>query len=100
MSTEASQKLVADLKLLATDTQELIRATAEQSGDKVAAARDRARLALAQAQARVAASEAQLAARAREVAQNTDRYVSSHPWATAGVVGLSALAIGILIGRR
>jgi ElaB/YqjD/DUF883 family membrane-anchored ribosome-binding protein len=100
MSTEASQKLVSDLKTLATDTQELIRATAEQSGDKVTAARDKARVALAQAQARVAATEAAFAARARDVARNTDQYVSSHPWATAGVVGLCALAIGILIGRR
>ena len=100
MTNEASQKLVSDLKLLAADTQDLIRATAEQSGEKVNAARDKARVALAQAQARVASAEAALATRAREVARNTDQYVSSHPWATAGVVGLCALAIGILIGRR
>lgn len=100
MTTEASQKLVSDLKVLAADTQELIRATAEQSGDKVSAARDKARIALAQAQARVAATEAAFATRASAAARNADQYVSSHPWATAGVVGICALALGILIARR
>lgn len=100
MSTEASQKLVSDLKMLAADTHELIRATAEQSGEKVNAARDKARGALAQAQARVAAAETALATRARSTARDADAYVSNHPWAAIGVVGLCALAIGILIGRR
>lgn len=100
MPTEASQKLVSDLKVLASDTQDLIRATAEQSGEKVNAARDKARVALAQAQARVAATEAALATRARAAARNADEYVTSHPWATIGVVGICALAIGIMIGRR
>lgn len=100
MTSEASQKLVADLKTLATDTQDLIRATAEQTGDKVEAARDRARTALAQAQARVATAEAALSARARLAARNADAYVHGHPWTTVGVVGLCALAIGIVIGRR
>jgi ElaB/YqjD/DUF883 family membrane-anchored ribosome-binding protein len=100
MTTEASQKLISDLKMLATDTQELIRATAEHSGEKVSAARDKARVALAQAQARVAATEAALATRANVAARNADRYVTAHPWATAGVVGLCALALGMLIARR
>ncbi len=100
MTTDASQKLVSDLKTLATDTQDLIKATADQSGEKVIAAREKARVALSQVQARVAASEAAIAARARAAARNTDHYVRGHPWATAGVVGLCALAIGILIGRR
>jgi ElaB/YqjD/DUF883 family membrane-anchored ribosome-binding protein len=100
MTTEASHKLVSDLKTLAADTQELLRATAEQGGEKVNAARDKTRLALAQAQARVAATEAALATRARDAARNADQYVTAHPWATAGVVGLCALALGILIARR
>lgn len=100
MSTEASHKLVSDLKLLAADTEELVRATAEQSGEKLNAARDKARVALAQAQARVAETEAALATRARAVARNTDQYVASHPWGAAAVVGVCALAIGILLGRR
>ena len=100
MSTEASQKLVSDLKVLAADTQDLIRATAEQSGEKVNAARDKARMALAHAQARVAATEAAFAARARDAANSADQYVTSHPWRTAGVAALCALVVGILIARR
>jgi len=100
MSTEGSQKLVSDLKVLAADTQELLRATAEQSGEKVNAARDKARVALARAQARVAAAEAALADRACSATRTTDDYAHGHPWAMAGVVGLFALAIGFIAGRR
>lgn len=100
MSTEASQKLVTDLKVLAADTQDLIRATAEQSGEQVKAARERARTALAQAQARVAATEAAVAERTRLAARTADEYVHGHPWTTVGVVALFAFTIGFIAGRR
>jgi ElaB/YqjD/DUF883 family membrane-anchored ribosome-binding protein len=100
MSTQASQKLVTDLKVLAADTQELIRATAEQSGEKVNVAREKARAAIAQAQARVAAAEALAVERARVAIRTTDEYAHGHPWALAGMVGLVAFAVGYIAGRK
>ncbi len=100
MTTEASQRLVSDLKALATDTQDLIKETAEQSGAKIAGAREKARMGLAQAQANVAAARAAVTARARNAARLTDDYVHEHPWGTIGVAALLAFAIGYIAGRR
>jgi len=100
VSTEISGKLVADLKMLVADTQELLQATAEQSGEKVNAAREKARAALAQAQARVTAAETAITNRVQEATRTTDDYAHDRPWVVAGVVGLIALAVGFIAGRR
>jgi ElaB/YqjD/DUF883 family membrane-anchored ribosome-binding protein len=100
MTSEASQKLVADLKTLASDTQDLIKATAGQSGDRLAAARERARLGLAQAQANIASVQTAVTERAKTAARATDTYVHDHAWATIGVTALLAFTIGFIAGRR
>lgn len=100
MSTATREKLVSDLQTLAADTQELVRATAADTGEQVRSARDRAVATLNRAQARVIAAEAAMRTQARDTARNADAYVHDHPWGAIGVVGLCALAIGILIGRR
>lgn len=100
MSTATREKLVSDLQTLAADTQELVRATAADTGEQVRSARERALATLNRAQARVVAAEAALRTQARDAARNADTYVHDHPWGAIGVVGLCALAIGILIGRR
>jgi ElaB/YqjD/DUF883 family membrane-anchored ribosome-binding protein len=99
-TSEASQKLVANLKTLATDTQDLIKATAEQSGEKIAVAREKARAGLAQAQANIAAAQTAVTERAKAAAQTADGYVHDHPWTTVGVVALFAFTIGFMAGRR
>lgn len=100
MTTQASQRLVSDLKTLASDTQDLIKATAEQSGEKIAVAREKARAGLAHAQENIAAAQAALAGRAKDAARVTDNYVHEHPWGTIGVAALLAFAIGYIAGRR
>jgi ElaB/YqjD/DUF883 family membrane-anchored ribosome-binding protein len=50
MSTDVSkEKLVADLKVVVADAEELLRATASQAGEKVSAARSRIEASLASA---------------------------------------------------
>ncbi len=97
MTPEASQRLVSDLKTLATDTQDVIKETAEQSGAKL---REKARMGLGQAQANVAAAQAAVTARARGAARATADYVHKHPWGTMGVAALLAFAIGYIARRR
>ena len=50
-------KLVADLKLVVTDAEELLKITAGQAGEKVAAVRDRVQRELEQAKVRIVAFE-------------------------------------------
>ena len=88
-----AEKLTRDVKVLATDLQELIKATASQTGEKVTAARARVESSLATAKDVVTVQ-------ARQAAETTDRYVRQYPWETAGIAAFAGAIVGFLIGRR
>jgi ElaB/YqjD/DUF883 family membrane-anchored ribosome-binding protein len=93
-------KLVADLKVVVSDAEELLAATAQSTGEKVAELRERLSENLRQARYRLADAEAAIRERTREVARATDHYVHEHPWKAIGVAAGIGLVIGLLIGRR
>jgi ElaB/YqjD/DUF883 family membrane-anchored ribosome-binding protein len=93
-------KLVADLKVVVSDAEELLAATAQSTGEKVAELRERLTENLRQARYRLADAEAAIRERTREVARATDHYVHEHPWKAIGVAAGIGLVIGLLIGRR
>src|SRR5262245_40010236 len=73
MSTEASkEKLVADLKLVVSDAEELLRATASQAGEKASAARERIQASLASAKVKLNEAERAALEKAKETAKATD----------------------------
>ena len=101
MSTEASKdKLVADLKLVVSDAEELLRATASQAGEKVSAARERIQVSLASAKVKLGEAERAAVEKAREAAKATDEYVHDHPWRAVGIGAAAGFVLGLLIGRR
>jgi ElaB/YqjD/DUF883 family membrane-anchored ribosome-binding protein len=89
-----TEKLVTDVKVLVSDVEELLKATAAQSGDKIAATRARVEAGLRHARDTVSAQ-------ARHSAQATEQYVQQHPWQSTGIAAAVGLLIGFLIsGRR
>lgn len=88
-----TEKLVGDVKVLASDVEELLKATATQTSEKVAEARVRAQAAIARA--RTIAVE-----QGKEAARATDQYVRQNPWSAIGISAGIGLLIGLLIGRR
>ena len=88
-----TEKLAGDVRVLANDVEELLKATAAQSGERIAEARTRAQAAIARA--RTAAVE-----QGRQAAQVTDQYVRENPWAAIGVSAAIGMLVGLLIGRR
>ena len=92
-----AEKIITDAKVLVADVEELLKATASQTGERVAAARARLQVALIDAKDTIALN-------ARHAAQATDSYVHEHPWksvgVTAGVAAGIGLLVGLLIGRR
>ncbi|HUG77799.1 MAG TPA: DUF883 family protein [Burkholderiales bacterium] len=101
MGTDVSrQKLVADLKVLAADSEELLRATASQTGDKIAAARERIQASLANTKTKLADAERALQDKTKQAAQATEEYVHEHPWRAVGIAAVLGLVMGILISRR
>jgi ElaB/YqjD/DUF883 family membrane-anchored ribosome-binding protein len=98
--TSATEKLRNDLHDVATDIEELLRATAGHGSEKVAAARERIEGTLRQV--RTAAQEVgnEVAERAKQAARDADHYVHDHPWTTIGIASGVGFLIGYLMGRR
>lgn len=94
------QRMLNDLKSLASDVEELLRVTANQTGEQVAAARVKAQQSLQALKPRLAEAQAMLSEKARAAAQASDAYAREHPWTVAGLAGAAALIVGMLIGRR
>lgn len=98
--TQATQKLVMDLRVLLADAKDLMLATAAQSGEKIAEMRARIQRTIADIEPRLAAAEAALEGKVREAAKTTDDYVHANPWTAVGVAGCAGLIIGILAARH
>lgn len=101
MSTDVSkEKLVADLKVVVSDAEELLRATASQAGEKVVAARERIQASLATAKVKLADAERIALEQAKKAAKATDEYVHEHPWNAVGIAAGVGFILGLLISRR
>ena len=94
------EKLVADMRTVLADTEQLLKDVAGESGEKLVALRPRIEENLRNARARLEEFEQVAADRARAAAQATDAYVHDHPWKVAGFTALLGVAVGLLIGRR
>ena len=93
-------QLIQDFKTVVADAEALLKATAGQGGEAVAAARARAEESLASAKAKMTEAEAALVARTKAAAKATDEYVHGHPWQAIGIAASVGVVIGLLIGRR
>jgi ElaB/YqjD/DUF883 family membrane-anchored ribosome-binding protein len=103
MDTEANisrDKLVQDFKIVVADAEELLKATANQAGEKVAAARERIQESLHRAKVKLAEAEDVLMQTTKQAARVTDEYVHENPWRAVGVAAGVGFIIGLLIGRR
>ena len=97
MNTEVStERLVKDLKVVARDAEDLIRATAGDVSDKAKEARTRLAAALESAKE----SCRTLQEKALAGAKATDRVIREHPYQTLGVAFAVGVLVGVLVNRR
>ena len=92
-------RLMQDLRVVVSDAEELLKATANQAGEKVGAARERIHENLAAAKARLAAAESAVVDKTKLAAKATDVYVHENPWKAVGVSACVGVIVGMLIGR-
>lgn len=111
LSQVTKDKLLADFRVVIADAEELLRATAAETGEKVSAKvedvrsrlEDRLAIAktkLADAQAKLVDAQAIAAEKGKAVADATDELVRDNPWRAMGIAAGAGLIIGLLIGRR
>ena len=100
LSDVNKEKLIADFKVVVADAEELLRATANQAGDKATELRAKIQNRLADAKLRIADAEAVVVDKAKQVGRATDNYVHDNPWRSVGIAAGFGFIVGLLIGRR
>ena len=96
----SKDKLVQDLKIVSTDAEDLLRATASTAGERVAAAREKVSESLQRAKVKLAEVEDVIIDRSKQAARVTDEYVRDNPWRAVGIAAGIGVIIGMLISRR
>jgi ElaB/YqjD/DUF883 family membrane-anchored ribosome-binding protein len=100
MNGEATrEKLVTDLKTLIADAEELLRASANQAGEKITVARQRIEQSLIEGKKSLADAERLFLERGKEAADMADDYVRENPWSAVGIAAGVGLVLGLLIRR-
>jgi len=94
------EQLIADFNVVVADAEALLKATANQGGEKLAEVRAKAEESLRVVKARMLDAQEALLVKTRAAAKATDVYVHENPWNAVGVAAAVGLLIGFLIGRR
>lgn len=100
LASVSKDKLVSDMKIVIADAEEILRATANQAGEKVGELRERIQDRLRDAKVRLQDAEVALRDKTKAAARATDDFVHENPWQAVGVAAAIGLALGVLIGRR
>jgi ElaB/YqjD/DUF883 family membrane-anchored ribosome-binding protein len=96
----SKEKLMEDLRLVVSDAEELLRATANQAGEGAAAVRARIQENLLTVKESLADAETAVLERTRQAAKVADQYVHDNPWKAIGIAAGVGALVGMLIARR
>jgi ElaB/YqjD/DUF883 family membrane-anchored ribosome-binding protein len=99
-SDVSPEKLAADLRLVISDAEALLRATVGEAGEAATAARAKMRESLESAKLKLGPLGEEAAEQARAAARAADDYVRANPWQAVGIAALAGIALGLLISRR
>ena len=98
-SAHPRAKLVADLKVVISDLEELLRLTTDQAGQKAAELRARLEARLKQARSELNRVQARAMDRATDAGNIADDYVHGRPWEAVGIALGLGVALGMLLRR-
>lgn len=96
----AKSRMSGDIKTVIADSEDLLKAAANVSGEGFAAAREKFEEKIRSAKVRLAEASQPAIDKARETAAATDHFVHDNPWTTIGVAAAVGLLIGFLAARR
>lgn len=92
----SADRLVADMKLVMRDAEDLLKATADEVGNKTKEARVRLAETLRVAQSKCS----ELESKAIEGAKAADKVIRDHPYQSIGAALGVGLVLGILLQRK
>ena len=99
-SVDSQEQLVSDIKSVISDAEDMLGATADQTGEKIASLRARIEVRLRDARLRLTEAEDLLVTKTKAAARATDDYVHESPWAAVGIAAGVGVLIGLIISHR
>lgn len=100
LSSEQKDKLMADLRAVIADAEELLRQGAASASETTAELRERIQARVLKAKDSLARLQESAIERARAAGHQADDFVHENPWKSIGVAAGIGLVVGLLIGRR
>ena len=100
MTAAQKDKLMADLKVVIADAEELLRLTAGEVSAGTGDVRMRLQERLATAKDGLLKLQESATEKAKAAGRADDDYVHDHPWKSVGIAAGIGLVVGLLIGRR
>ena len=94
-----SEKLVADVKTVLGDAEDLLRQSAASTGEQAVQLRERGMALLRQGREKAQEIQEKAVAKSKAAARVTDDYVHENPWRSIGVAFGVGIAVGLLINR-
>lgn len=99
-SRSARARVAQDFKVLIADTEQFLRATAGEAGDKAREARARVEAALARARVACAEMKDRGLEQAGVAARKADAFVRARPYESLGIAFGVGVLLGLLVRRR
>lgn len=96
----SQEKLVSDIRAVIADAEDILKVTADQTGEKIANLRARIQDRLLDARIRLSNAEEVLVEKTRAAARAADDYVHDNPWQAVGIGAGVGFLVGFILGRR
>lgn len=100
MEHVTSEKLMQDMRVVVADAEDLLKATAGQTGERIEKIRAKAEESLRAARNRIQIAGKSMQETATEAARTVDEQVHNNPWTAIGIAAGVGLVLGIILGRR
>ena len=100
LTAAQKDKLMADLRVVINDAEELLKLTAGDVSDSAVGLRERLQQRMADAKHSLLTLQAPAAEKAKAAGHAADDYVHDHPWQAVALGAGVGLVVGLLIGRR
>ncbi len=94
------ESLATGFKAVVADAEELLKATADYSGEGFIAAREKFRAKLETAKGTLTDAQSMVSDQAGHAAAVTEKYVAENPWKAVAIVGSIGVIVGMLVSRR
>lgn len=96
----SKDRVISDLNVIVADAEELLSATAGQTGEKIAEIRNRLQEHLKQAKGSLADAKGTFATKAREAGHVAKDYAQQYPWRAVSAAMGTGFVLGLLISRH